>query len=309
MTITILIPCYNAEQYLPQCLDSVINQTHQDLQIVLVDDGSKDNTLTIAQGYAAKDPRIEVCCQENHGVAYTRNQLLDKIKGDYFIFIDSDDWIESDMISFLATQAKQEDADMVTCDIVINDNPVCKDHAYSLYNKEEAVKRFLYHLEFRGSLCNKLCKAILLQKRPSFQQGISFGEDALFCWELLKEANKVVYTNRQLYHYRMVETSLTHSIFGPKKLSGHNVWSHLCEETKVLYPEFLDIARARLCVETTLLLRDAAHCGYKEMADMRMLQNTVKKYWHCLNRVKITSFKMKVYAFLACRSYWFAGKL
>lgn len=307
--VTILSPCYNVEKFLPQCLDSIINQTYSNLQIVMIDDGSKDGTWDILQDYAAKDPRIEIYNQENHGVAYTRNQLLDKIKGGYFLFVDSDDWIDPDMIEFLATQAMREDADMVTCDIVINDTPVSIDYTCSIYNKEEAVKRFLYHLEFRGSLCNKLCRVSLLQNRPSFQQGISFGEDALFCWELLKEADKVVYTNRQFYHYRMIETSLTHSAFGPKKLSGHKVWTLLCEETKILHPEFLDIACARFCIEATLLLRDAAHCGYKEMENVKMLQQTIKQYWHCLNQVQITSIKMKIYAFLACRSYWLASKI
>lgn len=307
--VSILSPCYNVEKFLPQCLDSIINQTYSNLQIVLIDDGSNDDTWRVMQDYAGKDNRIEIYHQENQGVAATRNQLLGKIKGDYFLFIDSDDWIEPDMIEFLATQAKCENADMVTCDIVINDTPVSKDYTYYIYNKQEAVKRFLYHLEFRGSLCNKLCRTTLLHKRPLFQQGISFGEDALFCWELLKEAGKVVYTNRQLYHYRMIETSLTHSTFGPMKLSGHKVWTILCEETERLFPEFLDIARARFCVETTLLLRDAAHSGYKEMENVRQLQNTIKKYWNSLTKVSITSLRMKVYAIIASRSYWIAGKL
>lgn len=307
--VSILSPCYNVEKFLPQCLDSIINQTYSNLQIVLIDDGSKDDTWRVMQDYAGKDNRIEIYHQENHGVAYTRNQLLEKIKGDYFLFIDSDDWIEPNMIEYLATQAKREDADMVTCDIVINDRLVSYEYEYNIYNKEEAVKRFLYHLEFRGSLCNKFCRSTLLHHRPSFHQDISFGEDALFCWELLKEAGKVVYTNRQLYHYRMVETSLTHSAFGPKKLSGHKVWTKICEETDKLYPQFLNIAQARFCVEATLLLRNAAHCGYQEINNVRMLQDTIKQHWHCLNEVNITSLKMKIYAFLACRSYWLAGKI
>lgn len=309
MKVSILIPCYNVERYLPQCLESVISQTYHDLQVVLVDDGSKDNTLAVAHGYASKDSRIEVYHQENHGVAYTRNQLLDKVIGDYFLFVDSDDWIDLGMIQFLADLAQKEDADIVTCDMLINNAFANVEYKYKIYNREDAIKRFLYHLEFRGSLCNKLCRTTLLCSKPTFQHGISFGEDALFCWELLKNANKVVYTDRQLYHYRMVETSLTHSAFGTQKFSGHQAWTRLCKETEQLYPKFLDIAHARFCIEATLLLRDAAHCGYREMNNVKMLQATIKKYWHCLNRVKITSLKMKIYAFLACRSYWLAGKI
>lgn len=307
--VSILIPCYNVEAYLPQCLDSIINQTYKDLQIVLVDDGSTDSTLAIAQEYAQKDSRIEVYHQENMGVAAARNALLSHIKGDYFLFIDSDDWVEPNMIEFLLTYAEKEHADMVTCDMVKNDQATKTDFCKKTYNRDEAIERFLYHKEFRGSLCNKLTLVSLLHNEPRFHRGISYGEDALFCWELLKEANNVIYTDRQLYHYRMNQNSLSHSIFGPQKLSGHTVWTKLCSETKQFYPEFLDIARARFCIETTLLLRDAAHCNYEEKGNIKMLQQTIKKYWDCLNKIKITSFKMKAYAFLACRSYWLAGKL
>lgn len=307
--VSILVPCYNVEVFLPQCLDSIISQTYKDLQIVLVDDGSTDSTLSVAKEYALKDSRIEVYYQENNGVAAARNALLSYINGKYFLFIDSDDWIEPNMIEFLLTCAEQECADMVTCDMVKNDQATKTAFCKKTYNRNEAIERFLYHKEFRGSLCNKLTNLNLLLKEPRFHRGISYGEDALFCWELLKEANKVIYTDRQLYHYRMNQNSLSHSTFGPKKLSGHIVWTKLCNETKQLYPEILDIARARFCIEATLLLRDAAHCRYAEKHNIKMLQQTIKKHWHCLNKIKITSLKMKVYAFLACRSYWLAGKL
>ena len=309
LKVSILIPCYNVEKFLPHCLDSIINQTYNNLQIILIDDGSKDGTWDILQEYSAKDSRIEVYHQDNHGVAYTRNQLLDKIKGDYFLFIDSDDWVELGMVEFLLERAKQEGADMVTCNAVINETPVSPIYSEKIYNREQAIKRFLYHIEFRGSLWNKLTNVTLLHNEPRFHRGISYGEDALFCWELLKEANKVIYTNRQFYHYRMNMDSISHGIFGSKKLSGHQVWSAICEDTTRMYPQYSLIANARHCIEDTLLLRDAAHCGYREMDNVKMLQNTIKKYWHCLNRIQITSIKMKIYAFLACRSYWLASKI
>lgn len=309
LKVSILIPCYNVEKFLPHCLDSIIKQTYNDLQIILIDDGSKDNTWGILQEYAAKDSRVEVYHQDNHGVAYTRNQLLDKIKGDYFLFIDSDDWVELGMVEFLLERAKQESADMVTCDAVINDTSVSLIYSEKIYNREQAIKRFLYHIEFRGSLWNKLTNVSLLHNEPRFHRGISYGEDALFCWELLKEANKVIYTDRQFYHYRMNMDSISHGVFGSKKLSGHQVWSTICEDITRMYPQYSLIANARHCIEDTLLLRDAAHCGYQEMDNVKMLQNTVKKYWHCLNKVAITSVKMKIYAFLACRSYWLASKI
>lgn len=307
--VSILSPCYNVEVFLPRCLDSIINQTYPNLQIVMIDDGSKDGTWQILQEYAAKDSRIEICHQENQGVATTRNLLLDKIEGDYFIYVDSDDWIEPETIEVLLSYTEKECSEIVTCGIIINEDKTKSNHKRIIYNRNEIVERFLYHLEFRGSLCNKLFKTSLLNKHTEFQHDISFGEDALFCWELLKQVNKVVYTDHQFYHYQMNSESICHSPFGPKKLSGHKVWKKICEETAELYPQYLPIAQARFCIEATLLLRDAAHCGYQESNNVRMLQDTIKRYWYRLSEVDLTSFKMKLYAFLACRSYWLAGKI
>lgn len=303
--VSILSPCYNVEQFLPQCLDSIINQTYENLQIVLIDDGSKDGTWQIMQEYADKDSRIEIYHQENQGVASTRNHLLEKVKGDYVLFVDSDDWCEFGMIEFLVGKALKSEADIVVCGMVKNDEVCSDEYVEEAMDRESTIKKFLFHKELSGSLCNKFVKTSLLQG-IRFDNRISYGEDALFCWYVLQRVNTVVQTTKKLYHYRMNDSSICHSSFGPKKLSGHSVWTKICEETADFYPQFLVIAQARFCVETTLLLRDAAHSDYRVMDNVRMLQRTIRKHWHCLNQVNITSIKMKVYAFLVCRSYWFA---
>ena len=308
MKVSILIPCYNVEAFLPQCLDSVINQTYRDLQIVVVDDGSVDNTLALAQGYAAKDSRIEVYHQDHLGVAQVRNTLLSKIAGDYFLFIDSDDWIEPDMVEFLVSCTGPDDVDIVTCDAVTNETQVSSGYRLLIYNRETAIKHFLYYLKFRGTLWDKLINVSLLKSGVSFCSEISYGEDALFCWELLKETRKVACTDRQLYHYRMNDHSISHNTFSEKKLSGHKAWSMICRDTESLYPQYADIAKARFCEEAVLLLRDAGHCHYREMDKVALLQNTIKELWRYLNKVKITSVKMKCYAFVACRCYWLASR-
>lgn len=308
--VSILIPVYNVEQYIRQCLDSVVTQTYRNLQIVLIDDGSKDNSLSICNSYAEKDNRIEVYHQENQGVAATRNNLLSHILGEYVLFIDSDDWIEPNMVEYLLYLSQEHNADISICGTVTNDGngaPIVQSEIKT-YTTEQAIERFLYHKEFRGSLSNKLAKAILLHKEQ-FQCGINYGEDALFCWHIMQHADIIVYSETPLYHYRMVDTSLCHSSFGPKKLSGHYVWEQICNETEQWWPKYLNIAQARHCVEDVLLLRDAAHCHYKQMNEVRMLQQTILHTWHTLNIVKITSVFMKLYAFVACRSFWFASKI
>ncbi|MBO5133919.1 MAG: glycosyltransferase [Bacteroidaceae bacterium] len=303
--VSILVPVYNVEAYLPQCFDSLLGQTYSHLQIVLIDDGSSDGSWRVMQEYAARDERIEIYHQENQGVGATRNHLLEKIKGDYVLFVDSDDWVELDMVEFLLGKASKDNADVVTCGNVINEAPVAAQYSQKVLSRNEAIERFLYHIEFRGSLCNKLVRTSLLHN-CRFHCGISLGEDALFCWHFLQHANKVLFTDRQLYHYRMNESSICHSTFGPKKLSAHYAWEQMCDETAKWWPQYLPIAQARHCIEDVLLLRDAVKSNYPVKSDIKLLQTTIANYSHHLFKLSITSFKMKVFAVVISKCSTFA---
>ena len=201
--VSVLIPVYNTEKYLPACLESIAGQTYPNLQVVVVDDGSKDASLSIAQEYAAKHPFIEVYHQENAGVAAARNNLLSHVKGEYVLFVDSDDWIEPDMVDFLVKKAKEYKVDMVTCGRVVNDDlPKVECSIVELWNQEHVIKEFLRHVSFNGSLCNKLIRVDLLHD-VKFHFGISYGEDALFVWNVLQHVKQVLVTDKELYHYQM----------------------------------------------------------------------------------------------------------
>lgn len=275
--VSILVPVYNAEKFLDGCVQSILSQTYNDLQIVLIDDGSKDNSWSLCQDYASRDARIEVYHQDNQGVAETRNQLLSKARGDYVLFVDADDWIEPDMVEFLINKAKENEAEVTVCGMVINNSTVRKEYTESILNQEECVRAFLFHSELRGSLWNKLVATSLLHN-VRFHCGISYGEDALFCWHFLQNAQKIVMTDRQLYHYRMNETSISHQSFGEKKLTGHLTWSIITEETSRWWPQFLPIAQARWGLEDMYLLRQAGQSNYKENNAIREIQKTVKMF-------------------------------
>lgn len=304
--VSVLVPIYNSQNYLPKCLNSILCQTFDNLQIVLLDDGSTDNSYSIAYKYAIKDSRIELYHQNNSGVADTRNKLLSFTNGDYILFVDSDDWLELDMIEFLITEQSKSNADMTTCGMVLNDRAVANQYIKKIYTKDKAIENFLYHTEFRGSLWNKLLKSSIIRD-IRFASKISYGEDALFVWHFLQKVEKVTLTNKQLYHYRMNENSLSHSCFNGEKLTGHYVWEQICEETSQWWPEYLHIAQARHCIEDVLLLRNAAHCGYNVKEDIQMLQKSIKKYRYTLSMTNIASLKMKLYILIATNSYFLAG--
>lgn len=117
--ISIIVPVYNSEKYIDRCLDSILNQTYKDLEIVLVNDGSNDQSLKILENYALRDTRIKVVNQENKGVAAARNTGLDNATGDYILYVDSDDWIENNMVERMVELSAN--ADIVFCG---NDNAV-----------------------------------------------------------------------------------------------------------------------------------------------------------------------------------------
>lgn len=302
--VSILSPCYNVEKFLPKCLDTIINQTYKNLQIVLINDGSKDRTWDIMQEYAAKDSRIEVYQQNNRGVATTRNCLLDKVKGKYFLFIDSDDWIELNMVEFLVNKSITTNASIVTCSMVKNDELFNNDSIKEEnWNQTKVILEFLRHKHFNGSLWNKLIRTDLLQN-AKFHSGISYGEDALFTWNILQNVNKVVITDKILYHYRMNETSLSHSSWTPdKKGSNHLVWEQITKDTTKQWPQFLHIVKTRAALEDMWALYYAAMSAYQYDENINIRQQNIRKNLFLILRSDMASNNMKIYACLASLSY------
>lgn len=313
--ISILIPVYNCEPYLDQCISSIINQDYKNLQIVFVNDGSTDKSLEILRKYESQDKRIKVLTRDNKGVGTTRNELLDEIKGEYFLFIDADDWIEPNMVSFLLKLIQDNDADISVCANVIKPTDkgpqfLDSENKIKIWNREETIEKFLFHKELSGSLCNKLISCHLLNKEPDraysvrrFNPEIYYGEDALFCWEILQNLNRLVVSDKELYHYRMNDSSLSHSSFGKKKLTAGKVWEKITKDTHDIFPQFEDIAKARWGMEMNQLLFLATKENYKKDEKVIKLQKMVKQNLRAMRKVKITSFKGLFFAWLVAYNY------
>ncbi len=302
--VSILLPVYNVEQYLPQCIESILNQTYTNLQVVLIDDGSKDSSLQICQSYAEKDSRVEVYKQENQGVATTRNHLLEKVNGDYVLFVDSDDWIELDMVEYLLSQAVGNKADIVTCSMVTNDTAVSLNgKKYEVWEQNKTVLEFLKHTILNGSLWNKLVRASIMEG-IKFEKTISYGEDALFTWEILKNIKTLVFTDRQLYHYRINEYSLSHESWTPdKKGTGHIVWKTITQDTSELFPQYLKIANARYAIEDFWGIYFAGLSGYKYDMEIKLRQENVKKNLNNIKSSDLVSKNKYIVAYILSHCY------
>jgi glycosyltransferase involved in cell wall biosynthesis len=153
MLVSILIPVYNAERYLSECLDSVLSQTHTELQIVAINDGSTDNSATILDEYASRDTRLQVVHRENRGVATTRLELLSLAKGDYVNFVDSDDTIQPDMIQRMVSLCEDFNLDMIVCgsttDMTITAS-TGKTDTVEIVDRDRATREFLEHKRLVG---------------------------------------------------------------------------------------------------------------------------------------------------------------
>ncbi len=305
--VSILVPVYNSEKYLRQCLDSIVNQTYKDLQVVIVDDGSKDNSLSICREYADKYEFIEVYHQGNAGVASARNALLDKARGDYTIFIDSDDWIELDMIEGLLHYIAEYDLDIVICGSVseYNNSETTVDTSYCsplIDNREEAVKKFILHKELNGSLWNKLVKTSLFHNLR-FAKDIWYGEDALMMWQVLQRVNRIGSMPTPYYHYRMNDASISHQTFGPQKMSGHQVWATIYADTCRDWPEYKRVARAAFAISDMWLLFYAALDKYPFDKNISHFQRHVRENIIDILRAQHIKVNKKVFALGMALSY------
>ena len=212
--ISIIMPVYNVEKYLTRCLESVINQTYKNLQIILVDDGSTDKSGLICDTYAKSDERIVVIHQANQGAGAAKNAGLEAVEGDYFLLIDSDDYIELDMCEKMLNAMKKYSADIVQClfkRIYVN-KEYSTDYCFNSDKNVRSLsnKRFLFEMIYDWKYTvfwNKLFKASLIDKSIRFPTGRKI-DDEYFTYKLVCNAKKVININDMFYNYRMRTSSV-----------------------------------------------------------------------------------------------------
>lgn len=206
MKISVIVPVYNVENYLSACLDSILSQTYQDFEIILIDDGSKDASGQICDAYAGKDPRIQVVHQENGGVSRARNRGLELATGDLISFIDSDDTLEPDMYELLVRVMREHNADISHCGYKRFDNQgnlvrkINGTHRLMIQSGEEAIVCMLQGEYFSNSLWNKLFRNQVV-RGLRFQEDLKNNEDVLFNVHAFSRAKTAVFQDEGKYHY------------------------------------------------------------------------------------------------------------
>lgn len=205
---SIIIPVYNAELYLQECLNSIMKQTFHNFEVIAIDDGSSDGSAEILRKARAADSRIRVFRQENRGSAAARNQGIRQAEGDYIAFADADDWVDPAYLLTLVEMIEQEDADIAVCDFY-REGKKEGDWQPGIFDKEGIFREFLQQRLF-NRIMNKLYRKDLIID-VTFPEGRNYMEDATWTSQVLAKAKKLIRTDKALYYYRIQENSISHS--------------------------------------------------------------------------------------------------
>lgn len=245
--ISVIVPVYKVEAYLRECVDSIIVQTYRNVEIILVDDGSPDRCGEICDEYAERDSRVVVIHKPNGGLSDARNAGLDAMRGEYLMFVDSDDTLTNDAIEILIDLLRKTDAQLAIgssdrLDENKNQLPSV-DNNYQqigIMNREEAIKDMFTH----G------CSAWARLYKREVHEGIFFpkgeiNEDEAIVLAILDRCTRVVATNQVIYHYLCRSESITTNPFSKKKLIWQKHCKANCEFVQLRYPELIEYANMR----------------------------------------------------------------
>lgn len=244
MKLSIIVPVYNAEKYLEDCIRSILTQKFSDFELILINDGSTDNSGDICDTYSEKHDNIKVIHQKNCGQSVARNIGLNVAKGDFIGFVDSDDWIHKEMYYVLINLAIIKNADIVACNFyVMNRNGTFSTFTSSVqnleFNKDEAMREIYKNRILSFSPCNKIYRRNIFDNLR-FIENIIF-EDMDLSYKLIYNSEKIVYTNNPLYYYRYNNESTLRSSFSIKQLDEYKVTKMMYDFYLIYYPEEADL--------------------------------------------------------------------
>ena len=221
--VSIIVPVYKVEKYLDRCVDSLVSQTYENIEIILVDDGSPDNSGKICDEWANKDERIKVIHKKNSGVSATRNIGISESTGKYLIFVDSDDWLEQNAIELLYNKIVTENVDMVSGSYFINtdetEKTIATNSLYKMNKKfllntkefEEKILKSFLNGKIPGYLWLFIIKKDLINSDKPFKENISLAEDLVFLIDIFTRAQSMYFYDISHYHYYINSNGLTRS--------------------------------------------------------------------------------------------------
>jgi len=284
---SIMAPVYNVENYLDECIQSVLEQSYRNYELILVDDGSTDGSGRLCDEYAKRDGRIRVFHKENEGLVLTRDFALRRVEGDYCVFLDSDDWLEKDALAILAENIRKTDCDCVIYNAVRvsedgekiihyirSDSAIC---GKVFSDRKTVYSIVLTALEY-NSLWRKCVRSTCFDGRNySAYRSLSYGEDLVRSFEIYENAKTFLFIDDVLYMYRWNNTSITRSYNYDDAVPDNSTYKlalEFAEKMGVFTQEdYARLANLRLDALLIDLRRIARECSSKEKAI-----ETMKRY-------------------------------
>lgn len=242
-TVSVIIPIYNAEKYLRKCLDSVVNQDYGSLDILLIDDGSTDSSPGIVDEYAKRDSRIQAFHKPNGGLGSSHNFGLDHMRGDYVTFVDNDDWIEANYVSFLLKQLEDHQLDYSSCagydfDETSGQKVFIGSHEDRIFTPEEAVTDILdKHAFTMEALTKKMYRKEIFQD-IRLQNDRNYQDTQVF-FRIVSRCSKIGYFAEPLYNYLIRQGSITHCGYRDYSVQQVLAYADNLELVKTRFPESL----------------------------------------------------------------------
>jgi len=240
--ISVVVSLYNVEKYIAGCLSSIVQQTFRDFELILVDDGSTDNSVSVAQEYLKKTGTdYRLILKKNGGQSSARNAGLRESKGDFVVFIDSDDVVSKDFLEILIN-AFEDNTDFTFCNyefVKTQDPPIDDNDKWAVFNRNEMIEQFLKRTIGFVVPSMMFKRSFLIDNNLFFRENIRFSEDQMFIWETIFACKQVNYLYRKAYGYYVREQSIMTGSPYNKIVSGFKVYSDFCDELKEKHPEYL----------------------------------------------------------------------
>lgn len=297
-TLSVVVPIYNVEKYLKQCLNSLVNQTLSNIEIILVNDGSTDNSEAICQSYAEQDSRIKLFSKPNGGLSDARNFGLQKVTSPVVGFVDSDDYVDLDMFQVLMELKLRSNAEIAVGGVkmVSNDGEEYLVRAVEgeiIADHHDAMEELLKSKRITNSVCNKIFD-ITLFDQICFPVGKLY-EDEYVTYKLFDRANKVAMTNEVSYYYRSSPNSITHKPFSEREFDRIDASVIKVGYIEKNYPDLVQYAERYLVYDCVMALSKMTE--YKKSYD-KLTRDNIRKYLKCFLKGDYSK-ETKVFAIIA----------
>ncbi len=295
--ISVIVSLYNMEEYLNKCIESLLNQTYHDYEILLIDDGSTDNCGKICDDWETKEEKIRVIHKQNGGISSARNCGIRHAKGEWIIFPDPDDWVEPDYLQKLIDIRIQNDADLSICGHYYSDKVWNATAKSELMNTEKAMEYLMYPNSFSGYAWNKLYSLDIITKNNlSFDEELETIQDLHFSVQYFQFCNKIAYDPEPKYHYVIHDSGSVSSVNSPlslRKVKGIVSYERIAELLHEKYPVCEEIAYASLCVLCLRYIFVYYRFSSKNKNILLLLKNSFIKYKDYYYRCNVYSKKGK----------------